>query len=151
MTKTRGTAIVHHIFDEYKLAVETGWSDSSHGSLVSMETGTSTSYSLSNCQERGELFIGPGIDVYDGMIIGENSRGEDLDISPCKTKKLSNMRSVGADDALVLTPPRELTLELAIEYIGPDELVEVTPKTLRLRKRILDATQRKRVRRSNES
>ena len=85
-----------------------------------------------------------------GMIIGENARGEDLDLSPCKTKKLSNMRSSGSDEALVLTPPREMNLELAIEYIGPDELVEVTPKTIRLRKRELDPLIRKRQRRQSE-
>jgi len=150
MTKTRGTAVVHHVFEEYKPAAgETTWTAGAHGSLVCCENGVTTSYSLSNCQERGELFVGPGIDVYEGMILGENSRGEDLDISPCKTKKLSNMRSVGADDAITLTPPRELTLELAIEFIGPDELVEVTPKNIRLRKRALDGLQRKRLNRQS--
>ena len=119
----------------------------SHGSLVSCENGTATSYSLSNCQERGELIIGPGAEVYEGMIMGESARGEDLDLSPCKTKKLTNMRSVSADDAIVLTPPKEMTLELAIEYIGPDELVEVTPKNIRLRKRVLDPLARKRLKR----
>ncbi len=150
MTKTRGTAIVHHVFEEYKpAAVEQAWTAGAHGSLVCCENGVTTSYSLSNCQERGELFVPPGVDVYEGMILGENSRGEDLDISPCKTKKMSNMRSVGADDAIVLTPPRELTLELSIEFIGPDELVEVTPKSIRLRKRALDGLQRKRLNRQN--
>jgi GTP-binding protein len=150
MTKTRGTAVINHVFDEYQPVAEGLSMASSRGSLVTTETGTSSSYGLNNCQERGTLFIGPGVDIYEGMIIGENSRPDDLELSPCKTKKLSNMRSVGSDDALVLTPPRELTLELAIEYIGPDELVEVTPKSLRLRKRVLDATQRKRIRRSDE-
>ena len=150
MTKTRGTAVVHHVFEEYKpAAVEQSWTAGSHGSLVCCENGTTTSYALANCQERGELFVPPGVDVYEGMILGENSRGEDLDISPCKTKKLSNMRSVGADDAITLTPPRELTLELSIEFIGPDELVEVTPKSIRLRKRALDGLQRKRLNRQN--
>ena len=93
------------------------------------------------------MFIGSGIDVYEGMIIGENSRGEDLSMSPCKTKKLTNMRASGSDDAISLTPPRELTLELAIEYIGPDELVEVTPINIRLRKKLLDPTLRKRNKR----
>jgi len=147
MTKTRGTAIVHHVFDEYKPAVEISWAAESHGSLVSCEKGVSTAYSLCNCQERGQLIIGAGVEVYEGMILGENSRGEDLDISPCKTKKMSNMRSVSSDEALVLTPPKEMTLELAIEYIGPDELVEVTPKNIRLRKRVIDALARKRSKR----
>ena len=145
MTKTRGTAIIHHIFDEYKPVQDQSLGTITHGSLVCCENGTSTSYALSNCQERGDLFVGPGIDVYEGMILGESSRDDDLEISPCKAKKLSNTRSVGADDAIVLTPPRELTLELAIEFIGPDELVEATPKNIRLRKRILDATGRKRA------
>ncbi len=149
MTKTRGTAIMNHVFDEYKPLAE-AINQLSHGSLIASETGETSAYGLCNAQERGELFIGPGVNVYMGMIIGENSRDEDLDISPCKTKKLTNMRSVGTDDALTLTPPRELPLELAIEYIGPDELVEVTPKNIRLRKKSLDPTLRKRVRRQQE-
>ncbi|MBI4432597.1 MAG: translational GTPase TypA [Candidatus Omnitrophica bacterium] len=147
MTKTRGTAIVHHVFDEYKPMVDDLTNTMPHGSLIASETGTSNAYGLANAQERGELFIRPNVEVYQGMIIGANSRGEDLDLSPCKTKKLTNMRSSGSDDAIVLTPPRELTLELAIEYIGPDELVEVTPKNIRLRKKILDPIHRKRLKR----
>ena len=147
MTKTRGTAVVHHVFDEYKPAVEDSFGAAPHGSLVASETGISNAYGLNNAQERGELFIGSGVEVYQGMIIGENSRGEDLDLSPCKMKKLTNMRSSGSDEAIVLTPPKELTLELAIEYIGSDELVEVTPKSIRLRKRALDPLQRKRLKR----
>ncbi len=146
MTKTRGTAIMHHVFDEYK-PIEEAFSVESHGSLVAFENGTSNAYGLNNCEERGELFIGPGAEVYQGMIIGENSRGEDLDISPCKTKKLTNMRASGSDDAIILKPPKEMTLELAIEYIGPDELVEVTPKSIRLRKKSLDPLARKRAKR----
>ncbi len=146
MTKTRGTAIMHHVFDEYRPMVENEFAEMSHGSLVSSETGESNAYGLCNVQERGDLFIGAGVEVYMGMIIGANSRDEDLDLSPCKTKKLSNMRSVGSDDALVLTPPREMNLDLAIEYIGPDEYVEVTPKNIRLRKRELDPVARKRLR-----
>jgi GTP-binding protein len=147
MTKTRGTAIINHVFDEYKPVVDQDFGMLPHGSLISTEAGESSSYGLCNVQERGDLFIGSGVEVYQGMIIGCNSRGEDLDISPTKTKKMSNMRSVGADDALVLTPPREMNLDLAIEYIGPDELVEVTPKNIRLRKRVLDPTARKRMKR----
>ncbi len=145
MTNTRGTAIIHHVFDEYKKMGE-AFTDLEHGSLVSMEAGTSTAYALDNCQERGEMFIGPTVEVYEGMIIGECSRGDDLSMSPCKAKKLTNMRASGSDDAIILTPPREMNLELAIEYIGPDELVEITPKSIRLRKRVLDGTQRKRKR-----
>src|SRR3989344_3094414 len=147
MTKTRGTAIIHHVFDEYKPMLEEALGLAPHGSLIASESGKSNAYGLNNAQERGELFIGAGVDVYQGMIIGENSRGEDLDLSPCKTKKLTNMRSSGSDEAIVLTPPREMNLELAIEYIGPDELVEATPKNIRLRKRMLDPLGRKRLRR----
>jgi GTP-binding protein len=147
MTKTRGTAIVHHMFEEYRPLDGQAPASAPHGSLVAVETGESNAYGLNNVQERGELFIGPGVPVYQGMIIGENSRPEDLDISPCKTKKLTNMRSSGSDEAIILAPPRPMTLELAIEYIGPDELVEVTPKSIRLRKKVLDPLARKRLRR----
>lgn len=147
MTKTRGTAIIHHVFDEYRPMLDQPLNTAPHGSLIASESGESNAYGLCNAQERGELFIGAGIEVYQGMIIGENSRGEDLDLSPCKTKKLTNMRSSGSDEALSLTPPREMNLELAIEYIGSDELVEITPENIRLRKRVLDPLQRKRNRR----
>jgi len=149
MTKTRGNATLHHVFDEYKPMLDQEFNTAPQGSLVSSEPGLSNAYGLCNAQERGELFIGAGVEVYQGMIIGENSKGEDLDLSPCKTKKLTNMRSSGSDEALVLTPPREMNLELAIEYIGPDDLVEVTPKNVRLRKRVLDPLQRKRIRRQS--
>ncbi len=147
MTKTRGTAIIHHVFDEYREAETNDLNQAPRGVLIASEGGESSAYGLCNAQERGELLIGAGVDVYVGMIIGENARGDDLEISPCKMKKLSNMRSSGSDDALVLSPPREMNLELAIEFIGPDELVEVTPKNVRLRKRVLDPNQRKRNRR----
>ncbi|MBI4352830.1 MAG: translational GTPase TypA [Candidatus Omnitrophica bacterium] len=146
MTKTRGTAVTHHMFDEY-CPMESVPARAPHGSLVASESGISTSYGLNNAQERGGLFIGPGVEVYQGMMIGENSRPEDLDISPCKAKKLTNMRAAGSDEAIILAPPREMTLELAIEYIGPDELVEATPKNIRLRKKVLDPLARKRLKR----
>ncbi len=144
MTKTRGTAVVHHVFDTYKPVGEEQPVAARRGSLVCIESGVSTTYGLKNAEARGTLFIGPGSRVYQGMIIGENARGEDLDLSPCKTKKLTNIRSSTSDIAIILTPPKEMTLELAVEYIGPDELVEVTPKNIRLRKKILDPTARKR-------
>ena len=147
MTKTRGMATVHHVFEEYQPMEEGSFNTIPHGSLISSELGTSNAYGLNNAQERGELFIGPGVEVYQGMIIGENSRGEDLDLSPCKTKKLTNMRASGTDEAIILTPPREMNVELAIEYIGSDELVEVTPKSIRLRKKVLDPVARKRIKR----
>ncbi len=144
MTKTRGTAVMHHVFDKYSHMEDKEINFTPHGSIVSMESGISTAYALSNAELRGELFIGPNTEVYGGMIIGENPRGEDMVLSPCRMKKLTNVRSSTSDIAVVLTPPKEMTLDLAIEYIGPDELVEVTPKNIRLRKRILDPLARKR-------
>jgi len=147
MTKTRGTAIVHHVFEEYKPMEKEPISMAPRGSLIAIESGVSSAYGLNNAEARGTLFIGPGVEVYQGMIIGENARGEDLDLNPCKAKKLTNMRSSTSDFAIILTPPKEMTLELAIEYIGSDELVETTPKNIRLRKKILDPTKRKRSKR----
>lgn len=150
-TKARGTAVVNHIFDDYKPVEDKEINSIPHGSLVAIESGVSTSYALNNAEERGALFIGPNEEVYEGMIIGENPRGEDLDLSPVKTKKLTNMRASSSDFTIILTPPRIMSLELAIEYIGPDELVEVTPKSIRMRKRILSILDRKRDRRSQQS
>jgi GTP-binding protein len=150
MAKTRGTAILHHVFAGYETADEKALVVAPHGSLVAFELGTSTAYALFMTQERGELFIGPSVDVYQGMIVGENNREEDLDVNVCKQKHLTNMRASGSDEALVLTPPREMTLEFALEYIGQDELVEVTPKSLRLRKRLLNPEDRRKARKSNK-
>lgn len=145
LTKTRGTAILNNLFDSYREALPVDLdSSNSHGSLISAETGVSNAYGLNNAQERGTLFIPPAVEVYEGMIIGKNAFDSDLEINVCKTKKLTNMRSSGADDAIILTPPKEINLDFALEYIGPDELVEVTPKNIRLRKRILGAVERKR-------
>jgi GTP-binding protein len=148
MTRTRGMAIINHIFDEYKPAEEGSFNAGPRGSIVAIESGVSTSYALSNAQQRGDLFIGPNVNIYEGMIVGENPKGEDMVLSPCRAKKLTNIRSSTSDIAVVLTPPREMTLDLAIEYIGPDELVEVTPKSVRLRKKILDTVARKRAERN---
>ena len=150
MAKTRGTAILHHVFAGYEAADEKALVVAPHGSLVAFELGTSTAYALFMTQERGELFIGPSIEVYQGMIVGENNREEDLDVNVCKQKHLTNMRAAGSDEALVLTPPHEMTLEFAMEYIGQDELVEVTPKNLRLRKRLLNPEDRRKARKSNK-
>jgi GTP-binding protein len=147
MKRTRGTAIVHHVFDAYEPVVEDLPPQEPHGSLVSTETGVSTGYAILNAQERGEMFIGPGVEVYEGMVVGQASRDRDVDVNICKQKKLTNVRSKGEETTDALTPPRELTLELALEYIGPDELLEVTPKTLRVRKRIADAKLRIRAQR----
>ena len=115
-----------------------------NGVLVSKSQGKSVAYGLMNLEERGALFIGAGVAVYGGMIIGENSRADDLDVNPLKTKQLTNIRAAGTDEAVRLTPPRALSLEQAIAYIQDDELVEVTPESIRLRKRFLDPHMRKR-------
>lgn len=148
MTKCRGTAIVNHIFNKYEPFNAELINANSHGSLVAYEQGTSTGYALDTAQERGTLFIGPGVDVYAGMVIGQSARDEDIEINVAKEKKLSNMRSKASDAAILLAPPKVMSLELALEYIGPDELVEVTPANVRIRKRVLDALERKREKKS---
>jgi len=148
LTKTKGTVILHHIFDRYEKVDPRSLQVDGHGSLVAHEAGTSSAYGLNIAQERGALFIGSQVEVYQGMVVGENARDEDLDVNVCKAKHLTNMRASGSDEAIVLTPPREMTLEFALEYIGPDELVEVTPSNLRIRKRILDQEERRKTRRT---
>ena len=150
LAKTRGTIIMHHVFAAYEPAEERDLAMAAHGSLVAHEDGSSTGYAIFMTQERGVMFIGPGVEVYRGMVVGENSRDEDMDVNVCKEKHLSNMRASGTDEALVLTPPREMTLEFALEYIGPDELVEITPQNLRLRKRLLNADERRRAKKSGK-
>jgi GTP-binding protein len=115
-----------------------------NGSLIATEGGTATTFGLYGAQERGQLFITPGTDVYEGMVVGQHIRSRDLEVNVCRKKHLTNMRSSGADDALRLEPPRVLSLDDAIEYIGDDELVEVTPKSFRLRKKTLSIDDRKR-------
>ena len=133
-----------HLFKEYG-PVKGEISNRANGVLVAMEGGISTSYALNNVQERGRLFIGPQEDVYEGMIVGENSRPDDLTVNPCKTKHLTNMRSQGEGKGVQLAPPVRMSLERTLEYISRDEYVEATPKALRLRKKILDSTVRKRA------
>jgi GTP-binding protein len=144
LTDTRGTGIIHHRFLEYG-----PWagplSGRSRGTLVSMENGVVVGFALANLQERATLFVAPGDAVYEGMIVGENSRPGDLDVNPTKEKKLTNMRSKASDENIQLEPPRELTLEGALEYIEDDELIEVTPQSIRLRKRYLSANDRKKL------
>ncbi|MFW6293847.1 MAG: translational GTPase TypA, partial [Spirochaetota bacterium] len=108
--------------------------------------GRSVPYALFNLEPRGQLFIGPGITVYEGMIVGEHNRDTDLDVNPCKTKKLSNMRAAGRDENVILTPHREMSLEMAINFVSDDELVEITPKSIRMRKAVLTQGERKRLR-----
>lgn len=138
LTKTKGTVIINHVFEKYE-PVTAGLDESflKHGSLVAHQDGESSSYGLDNAQQRGTLFIGTGVPVYKGMVVGQNSRDEDLVVNVCKAKELTNMRSKASDGTVILTPPKEVTLEFGLEYIGPDELVEVTPKNIRLRKRNL--------------
>jgi GTP-binding protein len=141
---TRGEGVMSHLFSEYA-PFKGELAGRNRGVMVSMESGTSTGYALNNIQERGRLFIAPQENVYAGMIVGENARPDDLPVNPCKAKHLTNMRSQGDGKGIQLEAPLRMTLERAIEYIGGDELVEATPKSLRLRKRILDATARKRA------
>jgi GTP-binding protein len=141
---TSGTAAMSHLFKEYgpwKGEIMTR----ATGTLVSMETGLATAWALDNLQQRGRLFIAPGEEVYEGMIVGENPRAEDMPVNPTKTKHLTNIRSQGEGKGIQLEPPLKMSLERSLEYIAPDEYVEATPKNLRLRKRILNATQRKRA------
>jgi len=144
LTDTKGEGVMNHSFLEFRPAngtVETR----KNGALISMEDGVALGYSLFNLQERGVLFIDPQVKVYVGMVIGEHARPNDLDVNPIKGKNLTNVRSSGADEAIKLVPPRKLSLELALEWIEGDELVEVTPQSIRIRKRELDATKRKRA------
>jgi GTP-binding protein len=141
---TRGEGVMSHLFREYA-PFKGEIAGRNRGVLVAMENGTTTAYALNNIQERGRLFIGPQETVYQGMIVGENARPEDLPVNPTKAKQLNNFRSQGEGKGIQLEAPLQMTLERAIEYIDIDEYVEVTPKSLRLRKRILDATARKRA------
>ncbi|MFK5881424.1 MAG: translational GTPase TypA [Sulfurospirillum sp.] len=144
LTDTKGEGVMNHSFLEFR-SLSGAVEHRKNGALISMEDGVALGYSLFNLQDRGALFIGPQTKVYKGMIIGEHARPNDLDVNPIKGKNLTNVRSSGADEAIKLVPPREMGLELALEWIENDELVEVTPTSIRIRKRILDATKRKRA------
>jgi GTP-binding protein len=144
LTSTRGQGIIHHTFDSYQ-PYKGAIAGRLRGALVSMETGQSTAYALEMVQERGVLFIEPGQPVYEGMIIGENAREEDLSVNACRMKHLTNMRSSGSDGLVRLEAPRQLSLEQCIEFLEDDELLECTPVSVRLRKKILDTTMRQRA------
>ena len=144
LTDTKGTGVLNTIFDGYG-PYKGDIQYRKQGSLIAFEAGEAITYGLFNAQERGTLFIGPGEKVYAGMVIGQNGKAEDIELNVCKTKKLTNTRSSSADEALKLTPPRILSLEQCLEFIDTDELLEVTPKNLRIRKKILDPTLRKRA------
>jgi GTP-binding protein len=143
LTLTRGNGLMHHSFHGY-IPRTRGERHRLKGVLIAQESGTTTAYAMDGLQERGTMFVGTNVPVYGGMIVGESSRDTSLVVNPCKKKALSNMRSTGSDDAAILTPPRILSLEQAIEFIETDELVEITPKNIRLRKKYLDHTARKR-------
>jgi len=140
---TRGTAVMNTLFDGYA-----DWQGDIArrltGSLVADRAGRTTGYALYNLQERGDLFVGPGVEVYEGMVVGENARWDDMDVNAVKEKKQTNMRASVADEAIRLVPPTPLNLELAMEFIADDEWVEVTPQSIRIRKKILPANQRPR-------
>jgi GTP-binding protein len=143
LTDTRGSGVLNRVFlayEPYRGAIE----GRRNGVLVSNSDGETSAYALWNLEERGVMFVGGGEKTYQGMIIGENSRPDDMDVNPMKSKQLTNIRSAGKDEAIRLTPPRRPTLEQAIAYVEDDELVEVTPKSIRLRKRVLNPTFRKR-------
>ena len=144
LTNTKGNGIMNHIFHGY-VPYKGDMSGRSRGSLVAFEQGETTGYGIFSLQDRGTMFISPGQQVYEGMIVGENTRDIDMDINPCKKKNVTNMRTSASDEAIRLTPPRILSLEQALEYINDDELVEVTPENIRLRKTILDRTARGRA------
>jgi GTP-binding protein len=144
MSDTRGEGVLNTLFEgyaPYKGEIPRRLS----GSLVAFETGEAVTYGLYNAQERGALFIGPGTPVYEGMIVGQSPKAEDLIVNVCKKKHVTNMRASGSDDALRLTPPKRMSLEESLEFITDDELIEVTPKNIRIRKRILDKNDRLRA------
>ncbi|MHB1928677.1 MAG: translational GTPase TypA [Acidimicrobiales bacterium] len=145
LTETRGTGQLHHVFERYE-----PWLGDlrtrPNGSMVADRSGSCTGYALANLQERGALFVAPGVEVYEGMVVGENARAEDMDVNPTKEKKLTNMRAAAADTTVVLVPPRQMSLEQALEFIREDECAEVTPTTVRLRKVVLEAAERGRRR-----
>ena len=150
MTSTKGTGVINTVFDGYG-PYKGDIQYRNQGSLIAYESGTSITYGLFNAQERGTLFIGAGEAVYGGMVVGQNAKTDDIEVNVCKTKHLTNTRSSGSDDALKLVPPRQLSLEQALEFIDTDELLEITPKSLRIRKKILDPTLRMRAKRNSQA
>ena len=149
MTDTKGQGIINTIFedyDQYKGDIQYR----KQGSIIAFETGESVTYGLYHAEERGTLFIGPGVKVYSGMVVGEHAKTDDIEINVCKKKQLTNIRAAGADDALKLSPARELSLEQALDFIETDELLEVTPESLRIRKKILDPATRTRAKKKKQ-
>lgn len=141
LTDTKGNGVMNHLYDGYD-DYKGDIAQRTRGSIISYETGTTTAYGLNNAQERGRLFISPGVEVYEGMVVGENAKGEDLTANVCRKKHASNIRAAGSDDAIKLTPAVQMSLEQMLEFIADDELVEITPKNIRIRKKILNKEQR---------
>jgi len=146
LTATTGTGLMYSTFDSYRPEKEGKIGQRNNGSLISMNQGKSVAYAIFNLQKSGKFFLGPGEDIYEGMVVGINSRDKDLVINVLKGKQLTNVRASGSDEAVALTPPIKLDLEQALEFIDDDELVEVTPNNIRIRKRLLTENQRKRAR-----
>ena len=144
---TQGEAIMHHTFHDYQLLRGT-LPGRQNGVLISMENGRANPYALDKLADRGMMFIKPGDEVYEGMVVGEFNKDNDCTVNVCREKKLSNMRTSSSDENIILKPPRDMSLEIALEYIEDDELVEITPKTIRIRKRYLKEVQRKRLERA---
>ena len=141
LTSTRGEGVMNTSFGGFE-AWKGPINARNHGALVAWETGEATTYGLYAAQERGELFIGPGTKVYEGMIVGRNPRNEDVTINVCRKKHVTNIRAAGSDEALRLSPPIEMSIESCMEFVGDDELIEVTPEHIRMRKKILDSSER---------
>ena len=148
LNATKGTAIIHHRFESYR-PVEGEQPKRGNGVLISMVGGKTMPFALFSLQERSELLVAPGTEVYEGMIVGENARDNDMTVNPCREKKLTNIRAAGSDENVILKPPRDLSLEAALEYIEEDELVEVTPENIRLRKMVLKESDRRRLNRNS--
>jgi GTP-binding protein len=144
LTVTAGTGLLYHVFDRYAPRIDSEIGQRTNGVLVSTVAGKALAYALFNLQERGALFIGHGAELYEGMIVGIHSRGNDLPVNPTKGKQLTNIRAAGSDENILLTPPIKFSLEQALEFIDDDELVEITPKNVRLRKKILTEGARRR-------
>ena len=149
MTLSSGSGLIYHVFDHYGPRIEGSIGQRQNGVLVSTATGKALAYALFNLQERGRLMVGHAESVYEGMVVGIHSRANDLVVNPLKAKQLNNIRAAGTDENLILTKPVKLTLEQALEFIDDDELVEVTPKSIRIRKKLLLEHERKRASRSS--
>jgi GTP-binding protein len=150
-TLTSGAGLMHHVFDRYAPAKAVGVNQRANGALISNGTGKAVAYGLFNLQERGRLCVAPGEPVYEGQIVGIHARDNDLTVNPLKTKQLTNIRAAGRDENILLTPALRFTLEQALEFIEDDELVEITPLNIRLRKRFLKEHERRKASRSSEA